>query len=119
VQLPILDGTTFETSRLQGRETVVLFWNPECGFCREMHERLTAFERRSNGHRRLLIVSAGEAAAIRAEGFRSPVVVDPDFALAGMVGVGETPTALLVDAQGRVASPVASGADAVLELAGA
>jgi hypothetical protein len=51
-------------------------------------------------------------------GLRSTVVLDQQFSVGRAFGAGGTPSAVLVDAEGRVASEVAVGAPAVLELAG-
>jgi hypothetical protein len=47
------------------------------------------------------------------------VVLDQNFVVFWQFGVGDTPSAMLVDTEGKVASEVAVGAPAVLELAGA
>jgi len=100
-------------------ETLVIFWNPGCGYCRSMRDALQRWERRrSKAAPRLVIVSAGDEPSVRAEGFESPVLLDPDFSLGRAFGIGGTPTAVLVDAKARVASPVAVGSKAVLALAG-
>jgi hypothetical protein len=52
-------------------------------------------------------------------GLDSPVLFDQSLGVFWEFGVGETPSAMLVDAEGKVASEVAVGAPAVLELAGA
>jgi hypothetical protein len=49
-------------------------------------------------------------------GLQFPVVVDYRFEVGRAFGINGTPTAVLLDAHGRVASDVASGADAVLTL---
>jgi len=52
-------------------------------------------------------------------GLTSPVLLDPQFAVGRAFGASGTPSAVLVDAEGKVASEVAVGAPAVMELAGA
>jgi thiol-disulfide isomerase/thioredoxin len=100
-------------------ETLVIFWNPGCGYCRSMHGDLQRCERRRpKTAPRLVIISAGDEASVRAEGFESPVLLDPDFSLGRAFGIGGTPMAVLVDAEARVASTVATGSKAVLALAG-
>ena len=64
------------------------------------------------------MVSLGEADATRAEGFRSPVVLDESFEAGNAFGAGGTPMAVLLDEHGRIASSVAAGGEAVLALAG-
>jgi hypothetical protein len=52
-------------------------------------------------------------------GLASTVVLDQQFAVGRAFGASGTPSAVLIDAEGKVASEVAVGAPAVLELAGA
>ena len=68
------------------------------------------------GAPRLLVVSTGTVEANQAEGLRSPVVLDQGFATGTRFGASGTPSAVLVDEEGRVASDVAVGAPAVLSL---
>lgn len=118
LELPSLDGGTVALESFRGRDTLLLFWNPGCGFCRSMHEDVVAWETTASGHGpRLVIVSSGDAEENRAEGFRSTVLLDAEYAAGTAFGAGGTPMAVLLDAEGRVASPVAAGAQAVLDLA--
>jgi hypothetical protein len=70
------------------------------------------------GAPRLLVVSSGDVEANQAQGFRSPVVLDQEFAIGRTYGSAGTPSAVLVDAEGKIASHVEVGAPAVLALAG-
>lgn len=65
----------------------------------------------------LLALSSGSVEERRADGFGSPVALDGSLAVAGLFGASGTPMAVLVDAEGRVASPLEAGADAVMALA--
>jgi hypothetical protein len=69
------------------------------------------------GAPQLLAVSAGTVEANQALGLRSPVVLDQGFSAGRAFGATGTPSAVLVDAQGHMASSVAVGAAAVLALA--
>jgi hypothetical protein len=83
-----------------------------------MHDDLVQWERSTNGSEtRLVVVSSGDSDATGADGFRSPVLLDPGFVAGNAFGAQGTPSAVLVDADGRVASRVVVGADAVLALA--
>jgi hypothetical protein len=53
------------------------------------------------------------------DGPRPPVVLDQQFAVGRAFEASGTPSAVFVDAEGKVASEVAVGASAVMELAGA
>ena len=118
LELPSLGGERMSLADLRGRSTLLLFWDPECSYCRAMHDDLLAWEKSANGAApQLVVLSTGDEAATRSEGFRSRVLLDEDFAVADELGVSGTPMAVLLDADGRVTSGVAAGADAVLALA--
>ncbi|MFN0154383.1 MAG: MauE/DoxX family redox-associated membrane protein [Gaiella sp.] len=118
LELPTLDGEAVSLESLRGRDALLLFWNPDCGFCRSMRDDVLAWEGSANGVTpRLVVVSSGDAERTRAEGFRSLVLLDEDFAAGSAFNANGTPMGVLVDADGRVASPVAAGAEAVLALA--
>jgi peroxiredoxin len=99
------------------RDTLVLFWNPSCGFCRSMLDDLHAWERTADESLRLLVVSSGDADDSRADHFRSTVALDPDYTAGDSFGAGGTPMAVLVDREGRVASGLVAGGAAVMALA--
>lgn len=101
-----------------GEETLLVFWNPDCGFCSSMRDELRAWELSAPiGAPRLVVVSSGDEASTRAEGFSSLVALDPDFSVGAAFGANGTPLAVLIDGGGRVASPVVAGAEAVFALA--
>jgi thiol-disulfide isomerase/thioredoxin len=115
-----LNGELVQLIGPRDRQTLMVFWNPECGFCQAMRDDLLAWEAdHPLDAPELVIISSGAAAASRAEGFRSPVLLDEDFQAGTAFGAGGTPVGILVDAAGRIASPPAAGAEAVLALAGA
>jgi peroxiredoxin len=118
MRLPDLTGKTVNLAGLRGKETMLLFWDPGCGFCQQMVDDVKALETRIKAKGpRLVLVSTGTVEANRASGFRSPVLLDQGFAAGHALGVSGTPSAVLVDAEGKVASGIAVGAPAVLELA--
>ena len=120
LELPSLEGDTVALASLRGREALLVFWNPDCGFCRTMHEDILAWEESANGVTpRLVVISSGDAESTRAEGFRSLVLLDESFEAGSAFEANGTPMAILLDAEGRIASGVAAGADAVLDLVGA
>lgn len=119
LSLSTLDGAAVSLAST-AEESLVLFWNPECGFCSSMRDDLLAWERHPPVDApRLIVVSSGDETSTRAEGFSSTVVLDPEFDAGTAFGAGGTPMAVLLDSGGRVASPPAAGAEAVFALAGA
>jgi thiol-disulfide isomerase/thioredoxin/energy-converting hydrogenase Eha subunit E len=113
-----LAGKSVALSDFRGKETLLLFWNPQCGFCQRMLSDLKAWEASAiSGAPRLLVISSGSLADNRAMGLRSPVVFDTDSKAAQAFSAGGTPMAVLLDRRGRVASRVAAGAQAFFALA--
>jgi len=113
-----LDGKTVALTDFQGADTLVLFWNPSCGFCRQMLGTLKAWEvDRPSGAPMLLVISTGTAEENRAMKLRSPVVFDHDVQAGTAFGANGTPMAVLIDATGRIASELAAGSQAVMALA--
>jgi thiol-disulfide isomerase/thioredoxin/uncharacterized membrane protein YphA (DoxX/SURF4 family) len=100
------------------RDTLVLFWNPDCGFCRQMLNEIREFETSPPpAAPRLVVVSTGSAADNDAMGLQAPIALDPAFAAGTAFGTTGTPSAILLDRTGRVASTLAVGAPQVIALA--
>jgi peroxiredoxin/uncharacterized membrane protein YphA (DoxX/SURF4 family) len=119
LRLPDLKGKSVNLAGFRGRKTLVLFWNPDCGYCQQMLGDLKAWESSPpKDAPKLLVVSTGTAEQNRAMGLRSPVLLDPTFSAGHAFGANGTPSAVLVDTDGKVASELAVGAPAVLALAG-
>ena len=116
--LPDLEGKPIDLAGFRGTSTLILFWSPSCGFCQQMLPELKQWERkRPAGSPKLLVVSNGTVEANRAMGFTSPVVLDPDGSAMHSFGATGTPMAVLVDGEGRIASSLVTGAEAVMALA--
>jgi len=119
LQLPDLDGNQVDLSSFKDEPSLVLFWNPGCRFCARMLDDLKAWESAQRPDApRLRVVSTGSVEVNRKMGLRSTVLLDPGFSVGRSFGVSGTPSAVLVDENGKIASDVAIGASAVLELAG-
>src|SRR5229473_3648154 len=116
--LPDLSGKQVSLADFRGDPTLALFWNPGCGFCQRMLDDLQAWEAKpSEGAPRLLVVSTGSVEENKAMGLRSPILLDQGFSVGNLFGANGTPMAVLVDAEGNIASEVAAGAPDVLALA--
>ena len=117
--LPNLQGKRVHLSDFRGSSTLLLFWDPGCGFCQRMLSDLKAWEAHPpKGAPRLLVVSTGSAETNRKLGLRSTIVLDQNMSVGSTFGANGTPMGVLVDAQGKLASALAAGAPAVLALAG-
>ena len=117
--LPDLAGQMVSLSDFRGSPTLLLFWRPSCGFCQRMLPEIKAWEANApEGAPKLLVVSTDSEADNQALGLRSTVVLDTEgMSIGRLFGANGTPMAVLVDAQGNIASELAAGAPAVLALA--
>jgi thiol-disulfide isomerase/thioredoxin len=96
--------------------TVAIFWNPGCGFCQRMLPDLQAFEtNQPEGTPQLVVISTGDPERTREQQLRSLVFIDSDSQAARAFTAGGTPMGVLI-VDGRIASPIAAGADAVFQL---
>jgi thiol-disulfide isomerase/thioredoxin len=117
--LPDLRGEPVSLSSFLGEPTLLLFWNPNCGFCRRMIPDLQAWEANPPLEApRLLIISRGTVKENREMGLRSPILLNQKDDVGEQFGMDGTPMAILIDAQGRIASSPVGGATDVLALAG-
>jgi len=118
--LPDLSGNLVDLSSLKGRRRIVLLWDPECSYCKSVTEEVKAWERRpSEDAPELVIISSGSPEKVQALGFRSRVLLDPHFAVGTLLKAKGTPSAVVVDEEGRVASEVGAGIAGVFDLLGA
>jgi thioredoxin-related protein len=114
-----LSGNPVSLKDFHSHRVLVVFWSPDCAFCEQMLNELVALESQPPAHLlRLVIISRGSEEANRALGIRSPVLIDNDFRAGAAFGVTGTPSAVLIDEDGNIASEVAAGAPRILALAG-
>jgi len=119
LKLVDLKGKTISLSSFRGKKTLLIFWNPGCGFCEQMLDDLKKLEQHPPpGAPKLLVVSSGSVEDNLVMDLHSTVVLDSNSQVGSAFGASGTPMAVLLDAKGRVASEVVAGAEAVLALAG-
>ena len=119
--LPDLQNREIDLNDLLGQETLLLFWNPGCGYCKTMADDLIRWEAKPNSRTtRLVFISSGEAAAVQSESerFYSLFLHDAAFEIAPMFGAKGTPSAVLLEADGRITSSLAVGEPNILALLG-
>jgi peroxiredoxin len=117
VELNDLEGQPVKLADFAGHPTAVLFWNPGCGFCQRMADDLKSWEASPpEGAPKLLVVSTGDAERNKEMGLQSPVVLDGGFNTGRAFGASGTPSAVLVSADGKIASGLAVGGPTVLSL---
>jgi len=119
--IPDLHGVVVKTEDLLGSDTLMLFWDPGCGFCQAMSDDLKDWEASPpTGAPQLVFVAKGELDAVKAdsESYDSRFLYDREQRLGSLFGARVTPSALLIDRDGKIASSMATGSSNVLALAG-
>lgn len=102
---------------LQGAMTLLVFWDPWCGFCQRGLLSLLQWQESIDGTgQRLLVAGQRDEEVTRLQGFQL-VGADIDGSVMRLFGGEGTPSAVLIDAAGRVASDIAHGMDEVTALA--
>jgi peroxiredoxin len=101
---------------------LLIFFNPQCGFCTKMSPALAALSAEGgDGRPAPLVVTTGDAEAnrrlVREHAIRCPVLLQKEMEVASAYQTGGTPTGYLIDEHGNIASELGVGADALLALA--
>lgn len=117
IPLPNLAGGYSSLEDFRGQPFMLIFWSTSCGFCQRMLPDMLEWEAESGPDAlRLVFASAGTPEDIRDLGLQSTVLLDDDLAaISKAFGAPGTPSAAVIDAQGRVASGTMIGADAILD----
>lgn len=123
-ELPDLTGTLQSLAQFRGRTVLLVFFNPACGFCVELAGDLAALPTEGrDGDPVPLIVSGGSVGEnqrlVEAAGLRCLFLLDERSEVMSRYQATGTPMGYLIDAQGRIASELTLGAEALLALAAA
>jgi thiol-disulfide isomerase/thioredoxin/uncharacterized membrane protein YphA (DoxX/SURF4 family) len=121
--LPDLDGREVRFEHLvAGGNSLLLFWDPSCRYCQGIADQLHAWEQnRPPDAPSVAIIASGDPDRVREQRaeYQSLILLDEFFEVGAMYGSGSTPSAVLVDGDGRIASSLAVGGRNVLALVGA
>ncbi|WP_330251313.1 redoxin domain-containing protein [Nocardia sp. NBC_00565] len=115
------DRTSLESLLAQGRNVLLVFIHPGCEMCAALARELPRWHARTRQSLTIVLVGNGDAAEHAAWGREVevgdiPVLVQQGNEAALRYRVRGTPSAVLIDADGRMAAPVARGAIATREL---
>ena len=114
-----LDGNAVPLIDPMFPRTLVLFWNPACGYCTQMLPDLRKWETsRPVDGLKVLVVSRGSREVNVAMGLQSQIVLDQGFEVGRTFGVPGTPSAVILNEQGKIISPVKVGQPAIFALVG-
>lgn len=123
-ELPDLAGTPRKLSQFRGRELLLLFFNPGCGFCTKMAADLAALALDGRAGSALpIVVTTGDLEANRKlvaqYGIQCVVLLQKQTEIASLYRAQGTPMGYRIDAAGRIASELAVGGEPLLKLAAA
>jgi peroxiredoxin len=121
-ELPDLGGTLHKLSEFRGRDVLLVFFNPKCGFCTKMAADLAGLPLDTGDGRAMpLLVTTGDADENRRfmvqHGIRCFVLLQQEMVVASQFRATGTPMGYRIDSSGRISSPLLVGADALLKLA--
>jgi peroxiredoxin len=121
-ELPNLAGGRNALADFRGRRLLLIFFNPRCGFCSQMAPALAGLPTDAAGGRPLpLVLTTGPAeenrSLVQQHGIGCPVLLQEQVDVASTYQASGTPMGYLIDEEGRIASEIAVGAQALLALA--
>jgi peroxiredoxin len=120
-ELPTLEGGRISLDGFRGRRLLLTFFSPSCGYCQRMAPDLSRLKQEGSSQLFPILITNGSVEAnqklLADSGIDFPVALQNQMDVATSYRVSGTPMAYLVDAKGRIASPVAVGADQILRLA--
>jgi peroxiredoxin len=114
-----IHGNEITDDAFRGRETLVAFWSLTCPFCREMIADLRDWEMsKGPNDPELVLFSEGDIGEHQEFGLRSPVILEEGYKTAEKFGMYGTPSAVLVNENGKIISETAAGAPGIWALVG-
>jgi peroxiredoxin len=121
-KLPDLAGRPVALEAFRGKRVLLVHWNFECGFCDSIAAELGRLEPRFEKQDvQLVLLSYGEAPSNQKQaaehGLKCPILLMKEGEKPAPFEQEGTPVTYLLDEEGRVAAPLARGADGVLALA--
>jgi methylamine dehydrogenase accessory protein MauD len=121
-RLPDLSGTPVSLAQWRGRRVLLVFFNPLCGFCEQMADRLAALKADGSEGRSIpVLITTGDPKEnqrfMDEHGIRCPVLVQQKDEVSAAYRAGGTPMGYLLDEEGVIATPLTVGAEDLLALA--
>jgi peroxiredoxin len=121
-ELPDLMGVRRKLSEFRERNVLLIFFNPQCGFCTQMAADLAALP--ANGGVRQVVpvvITTGDAGEnrklVERYGIRGTVLLQEQMEVAAKYRAQGTPMGYRIDGAGRIASELAVGGEPLLQLA--
>jgi peroxiredoxin len=121
-ELPDLSGIRRSLSDFRQQDVLLIFFNPQCGYCTQMAADLAALPAAGGDQRVIpIVVTTGDAEEnrilVERYGIRCPVLLQEQMEVAATYRAQGTPMGYRIDRAGRIASELAVGAEPLLRLA--
>lgn len=112
-------GREITSKDFRGKKTLVTFWSTTCPHCINMVRELQEWDReKSADEPNLVVFSEGDAETHKEIGLKSPILLDEGYKTAEKFGMFGTPSAVLVNENGKIISETAVGAGNIWALIG-
>ena len=123
-ELPDLSGVRRKLSEFRGKDLLLVFFDPRCGYCTKMAADLAALPTDgSEGRAVPVVVTSGDAKEnqklVEQYGIRCLVLRQERTEVASLYRAQGTPTGYRIDGGGRIVSELTVGAEPLLQLAAA
>jgi peroxiredoxin len=121
-ELPDLAGVRRKLSEFREQNVLLIFFNPQCGYCTKMAADLAALSTGGVDQQAVpVVVSTGDAEEnrklVEQYGIRCLVLLQEQMEVAEKYRAQGTPMGYRIDSAGRIASALAVGAEPLLQLA--
>lgn len=114
-----ISGREITPETFRDKKTLVAFWSLNCGYCDQMIDDLREWDKtKGMDEPRLIVFSDGDDEANGTLGLNSPVITDIGHKTAAGFGMFGTPSAVLVNEDGKIVSETAVGAPNIWSLIG-
>lgn len=114
-----IKGKVIDSDYFKGKQTLVTFWSTTCQFCSSMMDELKEWDRtKGKDAPELVLFSEGDKETHEKFQLNSPVILEDGYKTAVGFGMFGTPSAVLVNEDGKIISETAVGAANIWSLVG-
>ena len=119
ISMPDISGKIIESDYFKGKPTLIAFWSLTCPHCANMLEDVREWEKTKGGDGpNLVVFSDGDLEPHLEFGLDSPIILEKGHKTAAKFGMYGTPSAILVNEDGKFISETVIGAPDIWSLIG-
>ena len=114
-----IKGQEITSDYFKGKQTLITFWSTTCPHCVNMMDDLKEWDRtKGKDEPDLVVFSDGDKTAHEEIELHSPIILDEGYKTSAKLGMFGTPSAILVNEDGKIVSETAVGAPDIWSLVG-